>query len=272
MYTYSKEIDCKIRSLNKYTLIWGEVGMASAMGRANDTTKEPLRATDSGNPLVSKLAQLVQFSEKVQPTTEQESAKAASQLAHLAHSLVEELSHHLAKQDKRIAELENMATTDGLTRVLNRRGFEDRLTHELSVAKRHGVGGVLIFVDLDEFKPVNDTYGHAAGDEVLITVANLLKTQIRDTDYIGRLGGDEFAILLPRSNKRNGVSRAEELDRKLNNAYAAWSGHNIPIKASCGVYMYTSKVEMKELLENADAAMYQIKQERKARLGIKTRS
>jgi diguanylate cyclase (GGDEF)-like protein len=103
-------------------------------------------------------------------------------------------------------------------------------------------------------------------------VANLLRGHIRDTDYIGRLGGDEFAILLPRSNKRNGVRRAEELDRKLNNAYASWNGTNIPIKASCGVYMYSSKVEMKELLENADAAMYQIKQERKTRLGIQTRT
>ena len=245
--------------------------MAAAGERSTAPKQDSVQGENAHNPLVSKLAQLVRFTEQVQPVTEKDSAQAAQQLAKLAHSLVEDLSHHLAKQDRRIAELENIATTDGLTRVLNRRGFEDRLTHELSVARRHGVGGVLIFVDLDEFKPVNDTYGHAAGDEVLVTVANLLKTHIRDTDYIGRLGGDEFAVLLPRSNKRNGVSRAEDLDRKLNNAYAAWSGHSIPIKASCGVYMYTSKIEMKELLENADAAMYEIKQERKARLGIQTR-
>ncbi|MBL8629774.1 MAG: GGDEF domain-containing protein, partial [Rhodospirillaceae bacterium] len=121
------------------------------------------------NQIVSKLAQLVRFTEQVKPAGEPESATAVTQLATLAHNLVEEISHHLAKQDRRIAELENMATTDGLTRVLNRRGFEDRLVHELSVARRHGVGGVLIFVDLDEFKPINDTYGHAAGDEVLLT-------------------------------------------------------------------------------------------------------
>ena len=245
--------------------------MSAAGERSTAPTQDTVSGENTHNPIVTKLAQLVRFTEQVQPVTEKDSAQAAQQLAKLAHSLVEDLSHHLAKQDRRIAELENIATTDGLTRVLNRRGFEDRLSHELSVARRHGVGGVLIFVDLDEFKPVNDTYGHAAGDEVLVTVANLLKSQIRDTDYIGRLGGDEFAVLLPRSNKRNGVSRAEDLDRKLNNAYAAWSGHNIPIKASCGVYMYTSKIEMKELLENADAAMYEIKQERKARLGIQTR-
>jgi diguanylate cyclase (GGDEF)-like protein len=130
---------------------------------------------------------------------------------------------------------------------------------------------VLIFVDLDEFKPINDTFGHAAGDEVLRTVSNLLRGHIRDTDYIGRLGGDEFAILLPRSNKRNGVRRAEELDRKLNNAYASWDGKQIAIKASCGVHMYAAKAEAGELLEAADAAMYKIKQERREKFGIKAR-
>ncbi len=221
--------------------------------------------------IVTKLTQLVRYTEQVKPDKATDGAKAISQISALAHSLVEEISSHLKVQNQRIADLENLATTDALTRVLNRRGFEECLTHELSVARRHGVGGVLIFVDLDEFKPINDTYGHAAGDEVLRTVSNLLRGHIRDTDYIGRLGGDEFAVLLPRSNKRNGVRRAEDLDTKINNAYASWNNTQIPIKASCGVHMYASKVEVKELLEAADAAMYKIKQERRQKLGIKVR-
>jgi diguanylate cyclase (GGDEF)-like protein len=225
----------------------------------------------SSKSIVTKLTQLVRYTEQATPAREPDGTKAIMEIARMAHALVAELSDHLKAQERRIGELENLATTDGLTRVLNRRGFEDALTHELSVAKRHGVGGVLIFVDLDEFKPVNDTYGHAAGDEVLLTVATLLRGHIRDTDYIGRLGGDEFAILLPRSNKRNGVKRAEDLDRKLNNAYAAWASTQIPIKASCGVHMYAAKAEVKELLEAADAAMYKIKQERRARYNLKVR-
>ena len=106
---------------------------------------------------------------------------------------------------------------------------------------------------------------------MLRTVSNLLRGHIRDTDYIGRLGGDEFAILLPRSNKRNGVRRAEDLDRKLNNAYASWDGKQIKLKASCGVHMYAAKAEVGELLEAADAAMYKIKQERREKFGIKVR-
>lgn len=234
--------------------------------RAGAVSSDP-----SSSAIVTKLTQLVRITEQASPARASEGASAILEIARMAHSLVEEISNHLRAQERRIGELENLATTDALTRVLNRRGFEDALTHELSVAKRHGVGGVLIFVDLDEFKPVNDTYGHAAGDEVLLTVATLLRGHIRDTDYIGRLGGDEFAILLPRSNKRNGVRRAEDLDVKLNNAYAAWDNNQIPIKASCGVHMYAAKAEVKELLEAADAAMYKIKQERRARLNLKVR-
>src|SRR5947207_920086 len=117
--------------------------------------------------IVTKLTQLVRISEAV--PTETKGSKAIHQIAQIAHTLVEEISDHLRQQDRRIAELENLATTDSLTRVLNRRGFVDRLAHELSVTRRHGVGGVLLFVDLDGFKPVNDTYGHAAGDQVLVT-------------------------------------------------------------------------------------------------------
>ncbi|MGE3334952.1 MAG: GGDEF domain-containing protein [Rhodospirillaceae bacterium] len=240
-------------------------------GAPEPKRKAAAESDPSSKSIVTKLTQLVRFTEQASPSREQDGTGAILEIAKLAHALVAEITDHLKSQERRIGELENLATTDGLTRVLNRRGFEEALTHELSVARRHGVGGVLIFVDLDEFKPVNDTYGHAAGDEVLLTVANLLRGHIRDTDYIGRLGGDEFAILLPRSNKRNGVRRAEDLDRKLNNAYAAWDNNQIAIKASCGVHMYASKAEVKPLLEAADAAMYKIKQERRARLNLKVR-
>ena len=215
--------------------------------------------------LRTKLSQFVRIAQEVTPVAQE--TPSIGKFTELASSLVSEISNHLSKQDRRIAELEALATTDELTKIFNRRGFETQLAHELSVAKRHGVGGVMIFVDLDEFKPINDTYGHAAGDEVLKAAATIISGQIRETDYVGRLGGDEFAVLLPRSNKRNGVRRAQELDKKLNNAYAPWNEIQIPIKASCGVHMYSAKAELDELLASADKAMYKIKMERKAKKG-----
>ena len=240
----------------------------SGVQPAEALVREPAK-DEPHEGIVTKLTQLVRMAEAA--PAESAASKSIRQISQLAHALVGEISNHLREQDRRIAELENLATTDALTHVLNRRGFVERLTHELSVARRHGVGGVLIFVDLDGFKAVNDSLGHAAGDQVLMAVGHLLRGHIRTTDYIGRLGGDEFSILLPRSNKRNGLRRAEELDRKLNNAYASWEGQQIPIRASCGVHMYSAQAEVNELLEAADAAMYKIKQERKLKLGIPAR-
>ena len=237
--------------------------MSALPQEAQPADTEPADQPPKGADIVTRLTQLVRISEGVKPVQNDQAASAVQQIAKIAHTLVEEVTTHLRDQDKRIAELENLATTDALTRVLNRRGFEERLLHELSVARRHGVGGVLIFIDLDKFKPINDTYGHAAGDQVLVTTANLLRGYIRETDYVARLGGDEFAILLPRSNKRDGLRRAEELDRLLNNAHCSWDAQQIAIQASCGVHMYASNATVEELLESADAAMYRIKQQRR---------
>ncbi|MEQ8509993.1 MAG: GGDEF domain-containing protein [Rhodospirillaceae bacterium] len=236
------------------------------MSESQKAQLELVKNMPDHHSLEDKLSKFVRFAETVEPAAVESAA--VEKITKLAQSLVAEISDALKAQDKRIAELEALATTDELTQILNRRGFEQQLEHELSIARRHGVGGVMIFVDLDEFKPINDTYGHAAGDEVLKAASTILQAQIRDTDYVGRLGGDEFAILLPRSNKRNGVRRAEELDKKLNNAYASWNDMQIPIKASCGIHMYTSRAEIGELLASADKAMYKIKMERKAKKGI----
>ena len=239
------------------------------MAKTQNAQLEVVSDPKDHSELDNKLSNFVRIAEEVKPAAAEQSV--ILKIAELAHSLVAEVSDHLKAQDQRIEELEAMATTDELTSVYNKRGFESQLNHELSIARRHGVGGVMIFVDLDEFKPINDTYGHAAGDEVLRTVANILQGQVRETDFVGRLGGDEFAILLPRSNKRNGVRRAQELDKKLNNAYASWNGNQIQIKASCGVHMYTSRAGLTELLEAADQAMYKIKMERKQKKGISVR-
>ena len=165
------------------------------------------------------------------------------------------------------ADLRFQALHDTLTGLANRTMFTQQTASALRTSDRIESVGAL-FIDLDDFKTVNDSLGHGTGDELLCRVAERLGTTLRPHDTLARLGGDEFAILLPRSNKRNGVRRAEELDRKLNNAYAAWNDQQIPIKASCGVHMYAANAEMRELLQAADEAMYKIKQERRAKLGI----
>ncbi len=165
----------------------------------------------------------------------------------------------IAEQMERIAFLERLAITDDLTGLLNRRGFENQIRHSLAVSRRYDERGVLVYVDLDGFKSINDSYGHAAGDEVLRQVAKALMRNVRDTDYVGRMGGDEFAILLTRTTEEDGLKRAAALDRVLNRVFTRWSGQLIALSASVGYMPYGPKDDGHELLGKADQAMYKSK-------------
>ena len=176
----------------------------------------------------------------------------------------------LAEQQERIAHLEKIALTDELTDTLNRRGFLAQLQNTLSSATRYKENGVLVYVDLDGFKPVNDTYGHAAGDEVLRQVARVLHGNIRDCDYVGRLGGDEFAVLLTRSTWEDGLKRAETLERTLNGTFVGWNGRMIALRASFGIQAYGPRDDEHDLLSRADDAMYKTKRLRANLSGERT--
>lgn len=165
----------------------------------------------------------------------------------------------ILKQTLRIEEMSRLANTDQLTGVYNRRGFEQEFQRVLSAATRYGETGVLIYVDLDGFKPINDTYGHAAGDEMLIEVARVLDDHIRPHDMVARLGGDEFAILLTRTEWKDGLKRAERIKHILNTHYVAWKDKHIAMRASLGFQCYGPNADANTLIQSADSAMYQSK-------------
>ncbi len=171
--------------------------------------------------------------------------------------------------ERRIAELigrlghvERLALTDELSGLLNRRGFEAELKRAMQGARRYREQGVLIYVDLDAFKPINDTFGHAAGDAVLRRVSNLLSENVRGTDFVGRLGGDEFAVLLTRTTWEAGLKRAEAFDEMLNNTFVDWLGRAIAVSASLGFQTYGPDDDLTEILNAADNAMYETKRAR----------
>ena len=176
--------------------------------------------------------------------------------ATLAERKIDELS------DK-IRDLEKLAMTDGLTGLMNRRGFEIELNRALSSAKRYDEHGLLIYIDLDGFKQVNDHHGHAAGDEVLRHVGQSLRDNVRDTDYISRLGGDEFAVLMPRTIWKDGYSRANVIAESLNAASTTWQKQAIQIKASLGQQHYRAGDNPGDIMKKADQAMYKTKRARK---------
>jgi diguanylate cyclase (GGDEF)-like protein len=157
-------------------------------------------------------------------------------------------------------ELVRLANTDPLTGIANRRSFMESLAITLEEHHRHATPFSLLLLDLDYFKQVNDTYGHAAGDRVLQeTVARSLE-QLRTLDVLGRLGGEEFAVLLPHTRVEEAVPIAERLCVALAVQPVSFDGQAIAITMSIGVAEYSSDLVNEEnLLRQADRCLYEAK-------------
>lgn len=153
-----------------------------------------------------------------------------------------------------------MAYNDLLTRLPNRQLFSDRLNQALVQAKRSGKIIAICYLDLDEFKPINDQYGHDIGDKLLVELSRRLKAELREGDTLARLGGDEFALIL---NDLVKISEAEEIvQRILSSCCSPFEimGHRLIVSASIGITCYPNDSgDADTLLRNADQAMYQAK-------------
>ena len=163
--------------------------------------------------------------------------------------------------------LENLAHYDTLTGLPNRMLLQDRLEQVIALSERHSQHFALLFIDLDGFKPVNDRFGHAFGDELLKRVSLRLNKAVRGMDTVARLGGDEFVVILTDiGSSENAVHVAENIVADLSEPYEI-AGESVAISASIGVSIYP-KDEMlaQDLLRVADEAMYQAKREGKRRV------
>jgi diguanylate cyclase (GGDEF)-like protein len=159
------------------------------------------------------------------------------------------------------AELQRLARFDELTRVYNRRYVLSRLTQELLRARRYGSPLCVLLLDLDHFKHVNDTYGHIVGDEVLATVASILRHTIRATDIPGRYGGEEFCIVLTETDLEGGGGVAERLRRRIAaEEFPAANDRVFRVTCSIGVAQFGTHTEdVMTFLDCADRALYQAK-------------
>lgn len=170
----------------------------------------------------------------------------------------------IAEQGARIRHLEDLSITDELTGLLNRRGFRLELERALARARRHGETGILLLCDLDRFKPINDSFGHPAGDAVLCAVAELLHGQTRRSDYVARLGGDEFAVIMTDTAPRRAAARAAGLRLRVNQSGLDWNDTRIAISASFGSAAYGPDSQFDSLMATADRALYRDKPPRLA--------
>lgn len=164
--------------------------------------------------------------------------------------------------DRRAMEvrIQHLAHYDPLTDLPNRTLFTDRLQQALAIAKRDKAHLALMFIDLDKFKPINDTLGHDVGDLVLKEVAQRIQNCLRESDTVARIGGDEFIVLLPVIETEQGALGVAEKIRHLLNQPIELAGRSLDISSSTGVAIYpVHGIDEKQLIKNADTAMYYAK-------------
>jgi diguanylate cyclase (GGDEF)-like protein len=162
---------------------------------------------------------------------------------------------------KRLADtLQDLADSDPLTNLWNRRRFEEELERQIGRRRRYGDETALLMVDLNRFKPVNDTYGHAVGDELLKAVASALRKRIRATDSIARLGGDEFVVMLTNVSRAMALRLSAELQATVAGVRVTAGDEVISITASIGMTILNGdSADAQAAMTRADAAMYDVK-------------
>ena len=184
--------------------------------------------------------------------------RAAEELAR-ARTAFERLESTIADNRR----LEALATTDPLTRVLNRRALADRLAIEMDRARRYASDLAILLIDLDDFKRVNDTAGHLAGDEVLRQIAGCIQEAVRTVDIVARYGGEEFIVILPETSQLGATTFAERLRMGIQDHEFTVGERIIRLTVSIGISTFPSAniASADDFFARADAAMYRAKQD-----------
>ncbi|MBS3766429.1 GGDEF domain-containing protein [Candidatus Bipolaricaulota bacterium] len=191
----------------------------------------------------------------------QEGEKEVLEKISLLNNALSNKTRELTKKNRKLEEanrrIEKLSKTDVLTGLANRRHFKDYFEKTLSQAQRHSHPLSLVMLDLDNFKDINDTYGHDAGDEVLSALGDLLERETREEDLAARIGGEEFAVLLTQADPEQARSYAERLRERINRLEVeSVSGE---ISGSLGISTMKQDDDPESLMKRADRALYKAK-------------
>jgi diguanylate cyclase (GGDEF)-like protein len=192
-----------------------------------------------------------------------EAAASRGPVADRSNATIRRLRKELATAQQLVEALQASVDTDYLLGILNRRGFERELNRAIAYIKRYQASGALIVLDVDRLKPINDQFGHAAGDQVLKAIAAAITSQVRASDVVGRLGGDEFAVVLWNLSKTDARAKAATLEEAIDRLSFVFDGRTVTAGASAGVTILDTHSEGARALEQADSAMYVRKAQRR---------
>ena len=183
-----------------------------------------------------------------------------------AHKEVQEAEIRIHQLESQLAEVSVLASHDTLTNSLNRRGLDDAFVREQARSDRHGTALSIAMLDIDDFKKLNDTYGHEAGDEALIHIVRIIKDTLRSMDVVGRFGGEEFIVVLPDTPNVEAIEVIGRLQKELTKRIFMFNNQKLFITFSAGVVTRAPNEEMSEVIKRADEAMYKAKKTGKNRV------
>ncbi len=172
---------------------------------------------------------------------------------------VSRLRAEIARLEERVQLLDRLAHQDPLIELPNRRGFQRQLERLIDRVSRYTASAAMLFVDIDGLKLINDSFGHKAGDEALIQVAELLVAGVRKSDCVARLGGDEFGILLDQADEASARDTAARLVSRIADCEFCFNGSCLPLSVAIGVTMIEAGDTPEAVIVRADVAMYEEK-------------
>lgn len=173
------------------------------------------------------------------------------------------------KQKELNRELEKLARRDALTGLFNRRAISEILEREHRRAKRYSRGLAVAIADLDDFKKINDTYGHQCGDMVLKYLADIFLEWVRDTDTVGRWGGEEFLFVFSETDCEGAITVAERIRSSLNAETFKWGEHELRLSITVGISFRAKQTSIQQMIQEADMALYEGKNSGKNKVVVK---
>lgn len=229
--------------------------------RKNEQTQKGV--AEGGEPVarMEAIEALERVAEAADPNQAHEAIESARAILGPDAAAYEALFERLRERAAEVHKLHHLAGTDPLTGVANRRTFEQALAREFARHQRTRQGLAILLLDLDDLKPINDTHGHAAGDEAICAVARCCEDMLRKTDLVARLGGDEFAVLLPGAGEKVALAVAN----RIRDAVEQVEIRGVPLRISIGTSVVRPGPDGDDdLMGRADAALYAEKTARKS--------
>jgi len=228
---------------------------------------QDIQSTVEAAPESSQLKQQIQgrldairkHLEQYRETEETRQQQLEIQLAHL-NSRVHGMENEGEKLRQRLQEKHEQAVRDPLTGLHNRLAYDERIMQEFARWKRYGQPMVLMMIDVDHFKNVNDTYGHKAGDKALVLIADQLRNYLRESDFLARFGGEEFVVLMPETDLESAVIAAEKLRAAVEECQFHYQNTQVNITFSAGLAQLRKNDNPESLFQRADEAMYRAKE------------